>query len=161
MVESLLNEYFAKWRNKSYKILAGEIRSSFEQIPSKIDNKETNSQQVQNKLSKISVVTEQSSDSYNGAVREHYTWSQTICDLSVIVKIPVNLKSVDQLRISLAPVLVIDIKNGEFETWNTFISGQFYFKIRKDESYWSFVPGQVIVSKICEAFLKKGMTLFT
>ncbi|XP_043483790.1 nudC domain-containing protein 3-like [Leptopilina heterotoma] len=149
MVENLVDEYFKKWRNKSYEVLSGEICSNFEQIviPSKIDDKKPNSQQVQNnKLNKISVFAEQSSDSYNGAVREHYTWSQTICDLSVIVKIPVNVKLIDQLRISLSPqIITIDIKNGEFKTWNTLIRGQFYFKIRKDESYWSFVPGKHVI----------------
>ncbi|XP_051171169.1 nudC domain-containing protein 3-like, partial [Leptopilina boulardi] len=145
--ENLLNEYNEKWKIKSktyfdFKepVIFSKIENTISQCVEKIDECKNFNKQF----------TEQTSDSYNGAVRENYTWSQTISDLNVIVKIPQYVKSINQLRISVASEIIkIDIKNGKFDyneiEWITLLSGQFYFKIRKDESYWSFVSGQHII----------------
>lgn len=162
-VENLVNESFQKWKFKS--LLSEKASSNFEQseIPSEIAQEiliDTVSQEIEiegsEKPYKNLIFSEQSSDSYNGAVRENYSWSQTISDLSVIVKIPEDLKTIDQLQVSIGPEdLKILIKSdklkdcNEITEWNTFLCEQFCFKIRKDESYWSFVSGQhIIVSKI-------------
>lgn len=158
-VENLVNESFQKWKFKS--LLSEKASSNFEQseIPSEIAQEiliDTVSQEIEiegsEKPYKNLIFSEQSSDSYNGAVRENYSWSQTISDLSVIVKIPEDLKTIDQLQVSIGPEdLKILIKSdklkdcNEITEWNTFLCEQFCFKIRKDESYWSFVSGQHII----------------
>lgn len=99
---------------------------------------------------------DRSSDSYNGAVRDNYTWSQTISDLDVLVKLPSCMKTSKDLRVKLdsteikveAKTSVLAQNQGTvgqcgFE-WTTIFEGELSFKTRKDESVWSIVPGQHI-----------------
>ncbi|XP_076248809.1 nudC domain-containing protein 3 [Calliopsis andreniformis] len=102
------------------------------------------------------VEKDKSSDSYNGAVRENYTWSQTISDLDVLVKLPSSIKTSKDLRVHLdfkeikieAKTLVLAQGQSTVEPcdseWTTIFMGEFCFKTRKDESVWSIVPGQHI-----------------
>ena len=96
------------------------------------------------------------SDSYNGAVRENYTWSQTISDLDVLVKLPSCVQTAKELRVNLgsseikieARTSTLAQNQGTVEAcdseWATIFMGELCFKIRKDESVWSIVPGQHI-----------------
>ncbi|RLU18411.1 hypothetical protein DMN91_008768 [Ooceraea biroi] len=82
------------------------------------------------------------SDSYNGAIRENYVWTQTLSDLDVLVKIPEHIKckkNAVRVNISLDEIK-IDVKSSDstkdFE-WENIFNGKLSFKIRKDESIWS------------------------
>ena len=110
------------------------------------------------------VPIEQASDSYNGAVRETYTWSQTIADLDVLVKIPECIKSVKELKVvitgdeikvaaksnilknctAVETINSMELEDSSIPEWTTLLDGRFCMKIRKDESIWSFVPGRHI-----------------
>ncbi|KAG5315259.1 NUDC3 protein, partial [Pseudoatta argentina] len=89
------------------------------------------------------------SDSYNGAVRENYTWTQTLNDLDVIIKIPKHIKaSKDTIKVDISSnEIKIDGKpsvpsaNSE---WKNIFNGKFSFKIRRDESIWSIEAGKQI-----------------
>ncbi|XP_076623240.1 nudC domain-containing protein 3 isoform X2 [Colletes latitarsis] len=99
---------------------------------------------------------DQSSESYNGAVRENYTWSQSIGDLDVLIKLPSCIKTAKDLRVDLeSKEIKIEARTSTFvenqesrdsrnSEWTTIFVGEFSFKIRKDESVWSLVPGKHI-----------------
>ncbi|KAL6261770.1 hypothetical protein P5V15_006859 [Pogonomyrmex californicus] len=82
------------------------------------------------------------SDSYNGAVRDNYIWTQTLNDLDVLVKIPEHVKaSKDTVKINISSnELKIDVKSSTSSVdskWDNIFNGKLSFKIRRDESIWS------------------------
>ncbi|XP_054013603.1 nudC domain-containing protein 3 isoform X1 [Hylaeus anthracinus] len=98
---------------------------------------------------------DRSSDSYNGAERENYSWSQSIGDLDVLVKLPSCIKTAKDLRVNLdSQEIQIEartstlVENKAEEScnseWTIIFKGELCFKTRKDESVWSIVPGQHI-----------------
>ncbi|XP_076170902.1 nudC domain-containing protein 3 [Ptiloglossa arizonensis] len=96
------------------------------------------------------------SDSYNGATRENYTWSQTISDLDVLVKLPSYTKTAKDLRVNVnskemkieAKTLMLieskEVEQSYHSEWTIIFMGELCFKTRKDESVWSIMPGQYI-----------------
>ncbi|XP_050447287.1 nudC domain-containing protein 3 isoform X2 [Cataglyphis hispanica] len=93
--------------------------------------------------------TDNVSDSYNGAVRDNYIWTQTLNDLDVLVKIPEHVKiSKDTIRVNISSDEVkIDVKPLNSSTdskWDNIFNGKLSFKIRKDESIWSIEAGKHI-----------------
>lgn len=99
---------------------------------------------------------DRSSDSYNGAMRENYTWSQTISDIDVLVKLPSCIKTPKDLRVHIdSKQIKIEARTSRVEqnqeveecryfVWTTIFKGELCFKVRKDESVWSIVPEQHI-----------------
>lgn len=93
--------------------------------------------------------TDNVSDSYNGAVRDNYIWTQTLNDLDVLVKIPEHVKiSKDTIRANISSdEIKIDVKPLNSSTdskWDNIFNGKLSFKIRKDESIWSIEAGKHI-----------------
>ncbi|KYN04044.1 PREDICTED: nudC domain-containing protein 3 [Cyphomyrmex costatus] len=89
------------------------------------------------------------SDSYNGAIRENYTWTQTLNDLDVIIKIPKHIKaSKDTVKVDISSnEIKIDGKSSVSSVnseWENIFNGKLSFKIRKDESIWSIETGKQI-----------------
>lgn len=89
------------------------------------------------------------SDSYNGAIRDNYVWTQTLNDLDVLVKIPEHIKtSKDMIKVNInSDEIKIDVKplNSSANCeWDNIFDGRLSFKIRKDESVWSIEPGKHI-----------------
>lgn len=99
------------------------------------------------------------SDSYNGAVRDNYIWTQTLNDLDVLVKIPEHVKiSKDTIRVNInSDEVKIDVKPLNSSTnfkWDNIFNGKLSFKIRKDESIWNIEAGKHInVYSICIRYL--------
>ncbi|XP_015185491.1 PREDICTED: nudC domain-containing protein 3 [Polistes dominula] len=97
----------------------------------------------------------QPSDSYNGAIRDNYIWSQTITDLDVLIKLPkLTLKPKD-LRVTIETQRIkIEARQEHEETcneviknldWTTIFEGELIFKTKKDESVWSLVSGYISI----------------
>lgn len=99
--------------------------------------------------------TDHMSDSYNGAVRDNYIWTQTFTDLDVIVKIPEHIKSFkNTIKVNISSdEIKIDVKPLNSSTdseWDNIFNGKLSFKIRKDESIWSIETGKHInVCSLC------------
>lgn len=104
----------------------------------------------------------QPSDSYNGAVRDTYVWSQTISDVDVLVKLPKSSLKAKDLRVNIeSQGIKVDAKtiaikeamqesevcdtNSKESTWITIFDGKLTFKTKKEESVWSLVPGYVSI----------------
>ncbi|XP_014608691.1 PREDICTED: nudC domain-containing protein 3 [Polistes canadensis] len=107
---------------------------------------------VQNKNNSVRPL--QPSDSYNGAIRDTYIWSQTITDVDVLIKLPkITLKPKD-LRVTIETQRIkIEALQG-YETcnkvidkldWTTIFEGELIFKTKKDESIWSLVSGYISI----------------
>lgn len=105
-----------------------------------------------------SLKTDHMSDSYNGAIRDNYVWTQTLNDLDVLVKIPEHIKtSKDTIKVNISSdEIKIDVKplNSSADCeWHNIFNGKLSFKIRKDESIWSIEPGKHInVHPLCIRF---------
>ncbi|XP_076649722.1 nudC domain-containing protein 3 [Halictus rubicundus] len=89
------------------------------------------------------------SDSYNGAVRDDYTWSQSINDLDVLIKLPCHINTAKDLRVNIDSMHIeVEAKMSTLQdndsTWPIIFSGELCHKIKKNESVWSVVPGKHI-----------------
>ncbi|XP_069773994.1 nudC domain-containing protein 3 [Narcine bancroftii] len=87
---------------------------------------------------------EENSDSYNGAVRDNYSWSQDYSDLEV--KVPVSKQIVKGRQVS------VDIQSNRlrvamFEggSERVVVDGKLTHKINTENSMWSLEPGRCIL----------------
>lgn len=108
--------------------------------------------EVQNKDNSVRPL--QPSDSYNGAIRDTYIWSQTITDIDVLIKLPnsslkaKNLRvNIETQRIKIETMQRLEIYNERIKEpqWTTIFEGELIFKTKKDESVWSLISGYVSV----------------
>lgn len=84
------------------------------------------------------------SDSYNGAVRENYTWSQDYTDIEVRVFVPKTVIKGRQVSVSLQTSSIkVCVRDGAEE--KTLMEGEFTHKINSENSLWSLEPGKCVV----------------
>ncbi|KAM9216485.1 nudC domain-containing protein 3 [Dugong dugon] len=83
-------------------------------------------------------------DSYNGAVRENYIWSQDYMDLEVKVPVPKHIMKGKQVSVDLSSdfirVAVLE-ENGE----RVLMEGKLTHKINTESSLWSLEPGKCVL----------------
>ncbi|XP_060764374.1 nudC domain-containing protein 3 [Neoarius graeffei] len=83
-------------------------------------------------------------DSYNGAVRENYSWSQDYSDVEVRVLVPPNIVKGRQVSVSLQSGGVrVAAKEGVSE--KVLMEGEFTHKINTENSLWSLEPGRCVL----------------
>lgn len=83
-------------------------------------------------------------ESYNGAVRENYSWSQDYTDVEVRVRVPRSVQRGRQVSVSLQPGGVrVSVRDGEQE--RTLLEGDFTHRINTEDSLWSLEPGKCVV----------------
>ncbi|KAF6301949.1 NudC domain containing 3 [Rhinolophus ferrumequinum] len=89
-------------------------------------------------------------DSYNGAVRENYTWSQDYTDLELKVPVPEHVVKGRQVSVALGSssirVAVME-ENGE----RVLMEGKFTHKVNTEGSVWSLEPGKCILVSLNKA----------
>ncbi|XP_017287731.1 nudC domain-containing protein 3 isoform X1 [Kryptolebias marmoratus] len=84
------------------------------------------------------------SDSYNGAVRENYSWSQDYTDVEVRVFVPKSVVKGRQVTVSLQSGSVrVCVRDGAEE--KTLMEGEFTHKINTENSLWSLEPGKCVL----------------
>uniref|UniRef100_A0A8C7ZXC3 NudC domain-containing protein 3 n=1 Tax=Oryzias sinensis TaxID=183150 RepID=A0A8C7ZXC3_9TELE len=84
-------------------------------------------------------------DSYNGAQRENYSWSQDYTDVEVRVFVPKTVVRGRQVSVSLQPSGIrVSTKDGGEE--RTLMEGEFTHKINTENSLWSLEPGKCVLS---------------
>ncbi|XP_075414219.1 nudC domain-containing protein 3 [Tenrec ecaudatus] len=83
-------------------------------------------------------------DSYNGAVRENYIWSQDYMDLEVKVPVPKHIVKGKQVSVDLSSdsvrVAVLE-EDGE----RVLMQGKLTHKINTESSLWSLEPGKCVL----------------
>ncbi|CAJ1070020.1 nudC domain-containing protein 3 [Xyrichtys novacula] len=83
-------------------------------------------------------------ESYNGAVRDNYSWSQDYTDVEVRVVVPKSVIKGRQVSVSLQPSSVrVCVRDGAEE--KTLMEGKFTHKINTENSLWSLEPGKCVV----------------
>ncbi|KAI4816510.1 hypothetical protein KUCAC02_008836 [Chaenocephalus aceratus] len=83
-------------------------------------------------------------DTYNGAVRENYSWSQDYTDVEIRVFVPKTVLKGKQVRvILLASSMQVSVREGAEE--KTLMEGEFTHKINTENSLWCLEPGNCVV----------------
>lgn len=89
-------------------------------------------------------------DSYNGAVRENYTWSQDYTDLELKVPVPKHVVKGRQVSVALSSrsirVAVLE-ERGE----RVLMEGKFTHKVNTESSLWSLEPGKCVLVSLNKA----------
>ncbi|XP_071444258.1 nudC domain-containing protein 3 [Hetaerina americana] len=96
---------------------------------------------------------ESAGDTYNGAERSGYLWSQTISDLDVQVTVPPFVTKAKQLEVNIdSEKLCVKLHNvpEDYMTENPekgnapLLEGDFCHKTKKGESTWTLIPGKEV-----------------
>ncbi|KAM6902976.1 nudC domain-containing protein 3 [Xenentodon cancila] len=83
-------------------------------------------------------------DSYNGAVRENYSWSQDYTDVEVRVLVPETVVKGRQVSVSLQTGSIrVSMRDGAQE--RVLMEGEFTHKINTEDSLWSLEPGKCVL----------------
>ncbi|XP_016074761.1 PREDICTED: nudC domain-containing protein 3 [Miniopterus natalensis] len=89
-------------------------------------------------------------DSYNGAVRENYTWSQDYTDLELKVPVPKHVVKGRQVSVALSSssirVAVLE-ESGE----RVLMEGTFTHRVNTESSLWSLEPGKCVLVSLNKA----------
>ena len=133
----MVDKYFAKHQNSKVEL------SSVLQDKIKED-----------KLQKLAEMTQEDfqsqADSFNGAVRERYTWSQKYNDVTVKFHLPSHIKKAKQLRVEYdARHLLIETQDEDpKKPMVKFIDGDFKCEINPyiEETTWWFEDNVLYVS---------------
>ncbi|KAG6450360.1 nudC domain-containing protein 3-like [Manduca sexta] len=87
------------------------------------------------------IPTQKNSETYNGAQRDNYCWSQSITELDVTIKLPPSVKSSKDIKVSINPGdICVACKNGD-----VIIKDSLPFKIKTIDSFWSISEGKVLI----------------
>ncbi|XP_022080537.1 nudC domain-containing protein 3-like isoform X2 [Acanthaster planci] len=91
------------------------------------------------------IITE--SDTYNGALRDNYAWSQSLSDLDLKVFVPETLRKAKDLIVDIkedhVKVAVKGQHTGAAEP-QVLLDGKLTMKVRCDQSMWSLHPGNYV-----------------
>uniref|UniRef100_H3D7S3 NudC domain containing 3 n=1 Tax=Tetraodon nigroviridis TaxID=99883 RepID=H3D7S3_TETNG len=95
-------------------------------------------------------------DSYNGAVRENYSWSQDYSDVEICVFVPKTVLKGSQVSVSLqVNSIKVCMRDGAEE--KVLMEGELTNKINTENSVWSLEPGKCVIlslSKTSEVWWK-------
>lgn len=81
--------------------------------------------------------------SYNGAIRDNYSWTQSIKDIDVRVKINPSIKTSKDVKVNIEKEhLKVSVKDEN--SWKFLMSDQLPWKVKPDECTWSLFPGDHI-----------------
>jgi len=88
-------------------------------------------------------------DSYNGAVTERYTWSQTISDVDIKIPVPSNIKKAKDITVIIKPDSInVSLKQEPIPDDNfdskDLLQGKLSNRIKLEETIWSLEPCKCI-----------------
>ncbi|XP_047995254.1 nudC domain-containing protein 3 [Leguminivora glycinivorella] len=87
------------------------------------------------------IPVQKNSESYNGAVRDKYSWSQTITEIDVTVPLPPDIKSSKDLKVTINPNdLHVAYRNS-----GTIIKDMLQYKIKASDSVWTISGGKLLI----------------
>uniref|UniRef100_A0A8C8AQZ7 NudC domain-containing protein 3 n=1 Tax=Otus sunia TaxID=257818 RepID=A0A8C8AQZ7_9STRI len=83
-------------------------------------------------------------DSYNGAVRENYAWSQDYSDLEIKVPVPKHIVKGKQVSVDISSG-AIRVAVLEGSSQHVLMEGKLTHKINTESSLWSLEPGKCVL----------------
>ncbi|NXG54605.1 NUDC3 protein, partial [Hemiprocne comata] len=83
-------------------------------------------------------------DSYNGAVRENYAWSQDYSDLEIKVPVPKHIVKGKQVSVDISSS-AIRVAVLEGNSQRVLMEGKLTHKINTESSLWSLEPGKCVL----------------
>ncbi|NWW47543.1 NUDC3 protein, partial [Pedionomus torquatus] len=83
-------------------------------------------------------------DSYNGAVRENYAWSQDFSDLEIKVPVPKHIVKGKQVAVDISNS-TIRVAVLEGSSQRVLMEGKLTHKINTESSLWSLEPGKCVL----------------
>ncbi|NXI46370.1 NUDC3 protein, partial [Galbula dea] len=83
-------------------------------------------------------------DSYNGAVRENYAWSQDYSDLEIKVPVPKHILKGKQVSVDISSG-AIRVAVLEGSSQRVLMEGKLTHKINTESSLWSLEPGKCVL----------------
>ncbi|KAM9516607.1 nudC domain-containing protein 3 [Guaruba guarouba] len=83
-------------------------------------------------------------DSYNGAVRENYSWSQDYSDLEIKVPVPKHIVKGRQVSVDISSS-TIRVAVLEGSSPHILMEGKLTHKINTESSLWSLEPGKCVL----------------
>ncbi|XP_063362184.1 nudC domain-containing protein 3 [Cydia amplana] len=87
------------------------------------------------------IPVQKNSESYNGAVRDKYSWSQTITEIDVTVPLPPDIKSAKDLKVTINPNdIYVAYRNGV-----TIIKDILQYKIKASDSVWTISGVKLLI----------------
>ncbi|KAG7480810.1 hypothetical protein MATL_G00060130 [Megalops atlanticus] len=111
-------------------------------VPSPEDQATPSSQTAATELGQAQF--QENPDSYNGAVRENYSWSQDYTDVEVRVHVPADVVKGKQVSVSLqSGSMRVAVREGATE--RVLMEGELCHKINTENSLWSLEPGKCVV----------------
>ncbi|XP_052784692.1 nudC domain-containing protein 3-like isoform X2 [Mya arenaria] len=114
-----------------------KAQASGDQSATKTDSKDTEDSH----LTKQQAEFQSNPDSYNGAVRDNYSWAQSITDLDVKVKVPSYIKKGRDVKVDIAKKhLKVSHKDDQGQ-WKVLVDGSLTWEVHKDECIWTLNPG--------------------
>ncbi|NWU73303.1 NUDC3 protein, partial [Pterocles burchelli] len=84
-------------------------------------------------------------DSYNGAVRENYAWSQDYSDLEIKVPVPKHIVKGKQVSVDISSS-AIRVAVLEGSSQRVLMEGKLTHKINTENSLWSLEPGKCVLA---------------
>uniref|UniRef100_A0A131YZ81 Nuclear migration protein nudc n=1 Tax=Rhipicephalus appendiculatus TaxID=34631 RepID=A0A131YZ81_RHIAP len=91
-------------------------------------------------------------ESYNGAMRDNYCWSQSIHDLDVRVKVGPDVTSRNQVRVTInTNHLKVELLDIVSKTWSVHVDDDLHSRVKLDESIWTLVPGDHVLVNLEKA----------
>ena len=112
-----------------------------------VDKKSKADKDDDSELKRLQTIYQANPDSYNGAIRDKYSWSQEMYDVDVRVRLPDYVTSANQCYVTITKkhlkVSVKDPSGGKFEN---IVDGELLYEVKCDASMWS----------LCNAIPKAG-----
>ncbi|KAK3089970.1 hypothetical protein FSP39_008118 [Pinctada imbricata] len=81
-------------------------------------------------------------ESYNGAIRDNYAWSQSITDVDVYAQVPKYITKGKEVKVTIERKHLTVSHKTDTGGWKEVINEDLTWDINKEESMWSLVPSQ-------------------
>lgn len=96
-------------------------------------------------LARQQAIFQASSESYNGAIRDNYSWSQSITDLDICLKIPSYIRKGKDIKVCIEKKHIKVSHKDEAGQMVELMNGELCWEINKEESIWNLVPAEHIL----------------
>ncbi|XP_045213540.1 nudC domain-containing protein 3-like isoform X2 [Mercenaria mercenaria] len=111
----------------------------------KVESKDTKTKSEEDddpELTRQQQKFQENPESYNGAVRENYSWAQSITDLDLRVKVPSYIRKGRDVKVDISKKHVKVAHKDESGQYKVVIDGDLTWEVHKDESMWTLNPGE-------------------